>query len=86
MSRSINEQDGTPHPKVRARRYDTAVGGPLTNAKIVVYALAGHYGTDMQRRAEAVVAKRKKSTKRPGTTEVIAMQRKVQDLLDDLLS
>lgn len=73
----------TPHPTVKARRYDTAVQGELTNAKIVVYALAGYYGTDIKKRAEKLVAKKKGKTKAKELTN--KTQDLVNALLDDLL-
>lgn len=44
---------------LQARRYDTAVTGPLTNAAIKRYILLGHYGPDLQQREQERVKQAK---------------------------
>lgn len=51
----------TPHPfrhpihsrGIQARRYDTAITGPLTDKAIFQYRLDGHYGPAEQEKAKA---------------------------------
>lgn len=89
---SINERNKkrdpswrAPNAPLKARRYDTAVEGPLTNAKIFRYALAGRYGEVIKLRAMNMQNRAKRGMKKLSATQELDMQNKVAELLDGLL-